>query len=109
VLIVAVSYDSQSLNQRIHALESAGHVVVPASSLESGLNALATDYYRLLIIGATVPFHDRERLAVISKRLRPEANIISVEWADSPTLELADRAIVASNEEELMAAVKGLE
>jgi hypothetical protein len=106
VLIVAVSYDSQSLNQRIRTLENEGHVVVPASSLESGLNALATDLYNLLIIGATVPFQDRERMAIVSKKLRPEANIISVEWADSPTLELADRAVVASSEDELMAAVR---
>lgn len=106
MLIVAVSYDSQSLNQRIRALENEGHVVVPASSLGSGLNALATDLYNLLIIGATVPFQDRERIATISKKIRPEAHIISVEWADSPTLELADRAIVANNEDELMAAVR---
>lgn len=109
MLIVAVSYDSPSLNKRIRALESAGHVVVPVSSLESCLNAMATDSYRLLIIGATVPFQDRERIALMSKKIRPEANIISIEWADSPTLELADRAVVASSEDQLMAAVSSFE
>ena len=109
MLIVAVSYDSQSLNERIHTLENAGHVVVPASSLESCLNAIATDSYRLLIIGATVPFQDRERIALMSKKIRPEANIISVEWADSPTLESADRGVMAGSEDELMAAVNSFE
>jgi DNA-binding response OmpR family regulator len=106
VLILLVSYDAESLNRGMQDLESAGHPVVPASSLESGLNAMVMDAYRLVIFGASVPFHDRQQLASTSRKIRPEASIVSVEWQDSPTLALADLCVQAGNNRELLDAVK---
>jgi hypothetical protein len=105
LLILAVSYDSESLNRRISAFENAGHVVVPASTLESCLRAMTTNRYGLMVIGATVPFEDRTRISKISKRIRPEALIISVERKDSPSLELADRVVIANDEQQLLAVI----
>lgn len=103
-----MGYDAGDLNRQMEALEKAGHVVVPASSLESCLNAIVLGGYRLLLIGATVPFDDRQQIASVSKRLRPESHIISVEWPDSPTLKLADRCIEAGHERELIELVMQL-
>lgn len=88
MLIVAISYDSQTLNSRLTALQRLGNVLVPASSLDSGLNAIFSPFH-VLIIGASVPYEDRQRLAVESKRVNPRAEIISVEWPGSRKLELA--------------------
>jgi hypothetical protein len=92
----------------MEALEKAGHVVVPASSLESCLNAVVLGGYRLLLIGATVPWGDRQQIATVSKRVRPESHIISVEWPDSPKLKLADHCIEAGHELELIKLVMQL-
>ena len=107
VLIVAVSYDIESLNRRLLALEQIGHVVVPASSLESCLNALFNPFH-LLIIGASVPENDRQEIAKQSKRLRPAAQIVSVESLAAHRLELADVWVPAGDEQKLIEAVKCL-
>lgn len=94
MLIVAVSYDVESLNRRLRALESAGNVVVPASSLQSCMNAIFNPFH-ILIIGASVPFDDRATIAKECKRVRPTAEIISVEWPGSQHLDLADVVVPA--------------
>lgn len=107
VLIVAVSYDIESLNRRLLALERIGNVVVPASSLESCLNALFNAFH-LLIIGASVPENDRQEIAKQSRRLRPAAQILSVESPGARRLELADVWVPAGDEQKLIEAVKRL-
>jgi len=106
VLIVAVSYDFESLNRRIVALQNLGHAVVPASSLESCINAMFTGAYHVLVIGATVPRADRIQIAKESRSLRAQAGIISVEWPGSDRLEQADITIPAGHEELLLDAVR---
>jgi DNA-binding response OmpR family regulator len=106
VLIIAVSYDFESLNRRIVALQESGHAVIPASSLESGMNAIATGAYHALIIGATVPPADRIKISKESRALRAQAAIISVEWPGSDRLELADVSVPAGQEEVLLEAVR---
>jgi hypothetical protein len=109
VLIVAVSYDFESLNRRILALQSSGHAVVPASSFDSCMNAIFTGAYHVLVIGATVPPADRAKIATESRALRPHANIISVEWPGSERLELADVSVAAGQEEILLEAVRRIQ
>ena len=109
MLIIAVSYDFESLNARILALQNSGHAVIPASSLDSGMNAISTGAYHVLIIGATVPRGDRIRIATESRALRPQANIISVEWPGSERLELADISVPAGQEELLLEAVREIQ
>lgn len=109
MLIIAVSYDCESLNRRILALQSSGNVVVPASSLDSCINAIFTGAYHVLIIGATVPPADRSKIAKESRALRPQANIISVEWPGSERLELADVSVAAGREEVLLEAVRRIQ
>ena len=109
MLIIAVSYDFEGLNRRIVALQRTGHAVVPASSLESCINAIFTGAYHVLIIGATVPSADRIEIAKESRALRPQANIISVERSGMDRLEAADISVPAGNEELLLQAVRKLE
>jgi DNA-binding response OmpR family regulator len=109
VLIIAVSYDFESLNRRIIGLENASHAVIPASSLDSCLNAIATGAYHALIIGATVPLADRLQIAQESRALRPQASIVSVEWPGSDRLELADVAVPAAQEELLLEALRQIQ
>ena len=109
MLVIAVSYDFESLNNRILALQNSGHAVIPASSLDSGMNAISTGTYHVLIIGATVPPADRIRIANESRALRPQANIISVEWPGSDRLEFADVSVPAGQEELLLEAVRRIQ
>ena len=82
---------------------------MPASSVESGMNAISTGAYHVLIIGATVPATDRMRIASESRELRPQANIISVEWPGSERLQLADVSVPAGQEELLLEAVRRMQ
>jgi len=103
-----VSYDSASLNQRMDTLQKAGHVVIPASSRESCLTHIRTATYHLLLIGATVPAGDRRRFAELSRKLSPVSKIISVDLPDSQPLALADKRVLAGNEDVLLVAVTSL-
>lgn len=105
MLIAAVSYDVESLNRRLRALEDAGNVVVPASSLQSCMNAIFNPFH-ILIIGASVPSDDRATIAKECKRVRPTAEIISVEWPGSQHLDLADVVVPAGNEQTLLETVR---
>lgn len=106
MLIIAVSYDFESLNRRILVLQNTGHAVIPASSLDSCINAIFASAYHLLIIGATVPRRDRLQIAKESRELRPQAAIISVEWPGSDRLESANICVAAGQEELLLEAVR---
>ena len=101
VLIVAVSYDAESLNRRLRALERAGRVVVPASSLKNCLNPIFNPFH-LLIIGVSVPQADRKKIAEESKGIGLAAEIISVEDRDSQRLELVDAVVPAGDERSLL-------
>ena len=107
VLILAVLYDVESLNRRLLALEHFGNVVVPASSFDICINAIFNPFH-LLIIGASVPEEDRQRIAEESKRVRPTATILSVEWPDAQPLQVADVRVPAGDEQKLIEAVKRL-
>ena len=104
-----MSYDSESLNRQIQELETAGHVVVPSSSLDNCLNAIARGPYQLLVIGPTVMMVDRMRLADVSRKIRPDARIISIEHRGLPNLEKADYRIQAGHEYELIEVIHQLQ
>lgn len=108
MLILAVSYDPESLNRRLRALERAGNMVVPASTFQSCMNAIFNPYH-VLIIGASVPEADRKKIADESKKVRPRAEIISVEYPESKRLDLADIVVPATDEEKLLEAVRCLQ
>lgn len=108
MLILAVSYDPESLNRRLRALERAGNMVVPASTFQSCMNAIFNPYH-VLIIGASVPEADRKKIADESKKVRPRAEIISVEYPESKRLDLADIVVPAGDEEKLLEAVRCLQ
>jgi len=108
VLILTVSYDSESLNRQLRELERAGHVIVPSSSLETCLNAIVMGPYQVLVIGITVPLADRQRIADASRKIRPEAHLVSIERLDSPNLEGAGYCIKAGDESQLTRIISGL-
>ena len=105
MIIVAVSYDAESLNSHLRGLERAGNVVLPASSFLSCMNTLYFPFH-LLVLEASVPQADREKLAHESRAMRPNAKIISVEQPGSLRLELADVVVPAGNEHILLEAVQ---
>lgn len=105
MLIVAVSYDSSSLNKRMDTLERMGHIVVPASSVGSASKAIENTNYHVLLIGATVPVPHRNTLAKLSRSLRPQSKIISVETPTMPFLAQADKHVPAGNETAILMAV----
>jgi hypothetical protein len=83
VVIVAISYDSQSLNRRMDTLQGVGHVIIPASSLAS-------------------------ELANASRELHPGSKIISVNFPESEPIETADRQVPAGDENAILFAVTAL-
>lgn len=108
MLIVAVSYDSESLNRRIVAFQNLGHVVVPASSLTSCLSVISLNNYDVLVVGATVPVADRKTIISASRRIRPGGRILSVERLGSKASTSVDRIVEAGDESKLLAALAGL-
>jgi len=92
----------------METLQRAGHVVIPASSRESGLRNIKTAGYHLLIIGATIPVSDRQAMAELSRALHPTSKIISVESPKAPALRLAHRRVVAGDEAAMLLAVTSL-
>jgi O-acetylhomoserine/O-acetylserine sulfhydrylase-like pyridoxal-dependent enzyme len=108
LIIVAVSYDSTSLNLRMASMQRLGHVVVPASSLDGARSVIQRSAYHVLLIGATVPQLDREILANLSRALQPQSKIISVEYPGSPRLEIADRYLKAGVETAILLAISAL-
>lgn len=108
MLIIAVSYDSSSLNKRMDTLQRMGHIVVPASALPPARKAIENSNYHLLLIGATVSRSDRESLAALSRSLRPLSKIISVEFPNTPSLAQADKHVIAGDETAILMAVASL-
>ena len=108
LLIIAVSYDSSSLNKRIDSLQKVGHIVLPASALAPARKAIESANYHVLLIGATVPKADRKALATLSRSLRPLSKIISVEFPKTPSLLQADKHVVAGDEPAVLMAVASL-
>jgi hypothetical protein len=108
LIIVAVSYDSTSLNMRMASLQRLGHVLLPASSLDAGRNVIERSKYHVLLIGATVPQLDREILATFSRARHPESKIICVEFPGSPRLEVADRYLKAGDDTAILLAISAL-
>jgi|SRR6185312_15248381 len=108
VLILVVSYNPESLNHRLQTLERAGNIVIPASTLQSCINAIFNPFH-VLIIGASVPQPDRRIIAEESKKVRPDAEIISVEYPTSTRLQFADLVLPARDEGKLLDAVRRLQ
>ena len=109
MLILMVSYDSESLNRQIQELETVGHAIVPSSSLDNCLNAIIRGPYQVLVIGPTVILADRIHIADVSRKIRPQARIVSIEYRNLPNLETADYRIQAGHEYELIEVISQLQ
>jgi hypothetical protein len=62
----------------------------------------------MLLIRATVPELDRDDLPKLSRVLRSQSKIISVEFPGSPRLEAADRYLKAGDENAILQAISAL-
>lgn len=109
MLILTVAFDSEGLNRQIQELENAGHVIVPSSCLETCLNAAVAGPYQLLVIGPAVATEDRARLTDASRKIRPDARIVSIECSGSRNLQSADYRIQAGYEYELIEIISQLQ
>src|SRR5215470_8219071 len=78
-----LGFHSWRLMFAVGALPAAGHVTVSSSSLDNCLNVIGRGPYQILVIGPTVIMVDRMRLADVSREIRPEARIISIEHRGS--------------------------
>lgn len=68
MVLLAVSYEPSSLNSRKTLLESAGHIAVPASTLDTVLFAVWQYRYDLLVLGATARRGSSENSASHAER-----------------------------------------
>src|SRR4051794_24733893 len=92
----------------MESLQRLGHVVVPVSSLAGARNVIHDSTYHVLLIRATVPELDRDDLPKLSRVLRSQSKIISVEFPGSPRLEAADRYLKAGDENAILQAISAL-
>ena len=90
-------------------MEIVGNIVVPSSSVDSCLRAMTWRQYQLLVIASTVAVEDRALLADASRKIRPEARIVSIDDSDSINREMADYCIQAGHEYELIEIVSQLQ
>ena len=102
MILLAVSYEPSSLNSRKALLESAGHMVVPASTLDAALFAVWQYHYDLLVLGATVPDADRQKIAQDMRSVSPATSILAVGGAP---FGYADGVVEAGDADKLLEAI----
>ena len=102
MVLLAVSYQPSSLNSRKTLLESAGHMAVPASTLDTALFAVCQYRYDLLVLGATVPDADRQKIAQAMRSVSPATSILAV--GGSP-FGYADGVVEAHDADKLLEAI----
>lgn len=105
LIVLAISYDLISLNDRIRLLTDAGHLVVPASSRQTALNQLSMGKFDVIAIGATVMANDREMFIRMARQHDGRCRIIAA-TADGSTVGDADATIPAFREQALLEALE---
>jgi len=106
--ILAMSYDPVRLSERQKLFAKKGFLVVPATSLEIALRVIEENEYDLLLVGASVPAEDREKISLKFREFQDEAAIL---WVTAKSLEptpLADGFAIAGDPEALLQASSSL-
>lgn len=101
VIVLAISYDLISLNNRIRTLSDAGHFVVPAADKKAALERLRTCRVDAIAIGASVPAADREAFISAGCTKNKKCRIL-VTSADGTPVPGADLIVPPGNERALL-------
>ena len=102
MILLAVSYEPSSLTSRKTLLESVGHMVVPASTLDAAVFAVSKYHYDLLVFGATVPDADRQKIAHAMRSVSQATSILAVGGAP---FGYADGIVEAGKADKLLEAI----
>src|SRR5579884_241878 len=84
MILLLVSYDPESLNSRTRLFQEAGHLVVPASSLQQALKDVRSGDFDALVLGVTVPNEDRAEIVRAAHGAQHAAKIICVDDPERP-------------------------
>jgi CheY-like chemotaxis protein len=76
--VLAVGFDSSLMTNRIPALQSAGCIVVRASSLKESIDCFQSGDFDLVMLCHSVPSTDRERLTALIRASGSKTPIVSI-------------------------------
>lgn len=85
MLILAVGLDQLILSSRCSVLRTAGHVVVPGSSVAESIDLFPTSDFDLVLLCHSIPIEDRDRLTSIIRAGGSHIPIYTVAANSNPT------------------------
>lgn len=106
MILLAVSYDKESLNRRKAELERAGHLIVPASCRETAMRFAGEHAYDAALIGFSVPDADALAISQHAKALHPNISIVYVRDMHSPRPMHADVIVRPGDSEAMLKALE---
>lgn len=100
IVALTVGLDPLLLETRNRILESAGHTIVSALSVEQGLDQFVSGDFDIVILCHSIPVRERERLTYAIRRLSPNTPVVVVTARLSAVDSFADAMI--ENEPEIL-------
>jgi len=100
IVALAVGLDPLLLETRNRVLESAGHTIVSALSVEQGLERFVCGDFDIVILCHSIPVRERERLTYAIRRRGPKTPVVVVTTRFSAMDSFADAMI--ENEPEIL-------
>lgn len=109
VLIASIGYQGELLNERDRELQAAGYDVRQGRNFVQALALLRARSFDVVVIGHTVPEHERTLLALEAKRLNASACIVYIYLTEISHAEMADAIInITSGHSDLVATIQHL-
>jgi CheY-like chemotaxis protein len=112
-MVLAIGFDPSLMTTRMLVLQSAGYVVVRASSLKETVDHFQSGNFDLVLLCHSVPATDRERLACLIRASGSRIPIVSIagslgecDTLANATLEDGPNKFLAGIREVLVKAVK---
>ena len=100
IVALAVGLDPLLLETRNRVLESAGHTIVSALSVEQGLERFVSGDFDIVILCHSIPVRERERLTYAIRRRSPNTPVVVITTKFSAMDSFADAMI--ENEPEIL-------
>jgi DNA-binding response OmpR family regulator len=102
--ILSISYDQTLLKTRQLLLETRDYEVISALGFPNSLEQCKRAYWDLMIIGHSIPDHDKRALLTQFRR-NCSAPVLALHRVDEPRLDEADHTITPDHPAELLAMV----
>ena len=106
MLILAVGLDQLILSSRCSVLRTAGHVVVPASSVAESIGLFPTSDFDLLLLCHSMSIEDRDRLTSLIRADDSHIPIYTVEANSNPTQCGISDGLLSSDPETLIEQIE---